>query len=107
MATGPGEIQDSKWELEADVELFIQAAEVSLKQRKYITRKTFISFKEIIFPYSWTTFNVLVLPPSFPYGGMENPVFTFATPTLISGVSFPNNDLFNANVTSLQILICN
>ena len=30
---------------------------------------------------------MLVLPPSFPYGGMENPVFTFATPTIISGVS--------------------
>lgn len=33
----------------------------------------------------WTTFSILVLPPSFPYGGMENPNFTFATPTTISG----------------------
>jgi leukotriene-A4 hydrolase len=43
--------------------------------------------QNIIQPYSWTTYNVLVLPPSFPYGGMENPNSTFATPTIISGVS--------------------
>lgn len=29
---------------------------------------------------------MLVLPPSFPYGGMENPIFTFATPSIISKV---------------------
>ena len=45
------------------------------------------SLQEIVFPYAWTSYNVLVLPPSFPYGGMENPVYTFATPTIISGVS--------------------
>jgi leukotriene-A4 hydrolase len=39
----------------------------------------------IIYPYAWTTYNALILPASFPYGGMENPVFTFATPTIISG----------------------
>ncbi|KAI4134643.1 MAG: hypothetical protein LQ347_001341 [Umbilicaria vellea] len=67
VATGPEEIRDSKWELEEDTERFIQAAE------------------KLVYPYAWTTYNVLVLPPSFPYGGMENPVFTFATPTIISG----------------------
>lgn len=33
----------------------------------------------------WGQYNVLVLPPSFPYGGMENPIYTFATPTIVSG----------------------
>lgn len=35
--------------------------------------------------YSWEQFDVIVLPPSFPFGGMENPRLTFATPTLIAG----------------------
>ncbi|MBN3316293.1 LKHA4 hydrolase, partial [Atractosteus spatula] len=36
-------------------------------------------------PYVWGQYDVLVLPPSFPYGGMENPCLTFATPTLLAG----------------------
>lgn len=36
-------------------------------------------------PYRWGKYEVLVLPPSFPYGGMENPRLTFATPTAIAG----------------------
>uniref|UniRef100_A0A8C4NTN6 Leukotriene A-4 hydrolase n=1 Tax=Dicentrarchus labrax TaxID=13489 RepID=A0A8C4NTN6_DICLA len=34
-------------------------------------------------PYVWGQYDILVLPPSFPYGGMENPCLTFATPTLL------------------------
>ena len=36
-------------------------------------------------PYIWGRYDVLVLPPSFPFGGMENPRLTFATPTVITG----------------------
>jgi leukotriene A-4 hydrolase/aminopeptidase len=36
-------------------------------------------------PYQWGRYDVIVLPPSFPFGGMENPRLTFATPTIISG----------------------
>jgi aminopeptidase N len=36
-------------------------------------------------PYRWEQFDVLFLPPSFPFGGMENPRLTFATPTLLAG----------------------
>ena len=32
-------------------------------------------------PYRWGRYDLLVLPPSFPFGGMENPKLTFATPT--------------------------
>jgi leukotriene-A4 hydrolase len=67
VSTGPEELSAAKWELEADTEKFIEVAE------------------KLIYPYQWTQYNVLVLPPSFPYGGMENPVFTFATPTIVSG----------------------
>ena len=36
-------------------------------------------------PYRWGRYDILVLPPSFPFGGMENPRLTFATPTVIVG----------------------
>ncbi|HKY31975.1 MAG TPA: M1 family metallopeptidase [Candidatus Polarisedimenticolia bacterium] len=36
-------------------------------------------------PYRWERYDVLVLPPSFPFGGMENPMLTFATPTILAG----------------------
>lgn len=34
-------------------------------------------------PYMWGTYTILVLPPSFPVGGMENPLLTFASPTIM------------------------
>lgn len=36
-------------------------------------------------PYRWGRYDILVLPPSFPFGGMENPMLTFATPTVLAG----------------------
>jgi leukotriene-A4 hydrolase len=41
--------------------------------------------EELYGPYAWGRYDVLVLPPSFPFGGMENPRITFATPTIIAG----------------------
>src|SRR6476620_6936826 len=41
--------------------------------------------EKIYGPYKWGRYDVLVLPPSFPFGGMENPMLTFATPTIIAG----------------------
>ncbi|MGK2934859.1 MAG: M1 family metallopeptidase [Gemmatimonadaceae bacterium] len=35
--------------------------------------------------YRWGRYDILVLPPSFPFGGMENPMLTFATPTILAG----------------------
>lgn len=58
-------IADCQWEFENDMENFLKVAE------------------SLTFAYEWETFDVLVLPMSFPYGGMENPNITFATPTLI------------------------
>ncbi|KAG5363898.1 Leukotriene A-4 hydrolase-like protein [Yarrowia sp. B02] len=63
----PCDLHKCQYEFEADTEKFINAAE------------------KIVFPYEWEKYDVLVLPPSFPYGGMENPNITFATPTLVSG----------------------
>jgi leukotriene-A4 hydrolase len=36
-------------------------------------------------PYRWGRYDIIVLPPSFPFGGMENPTLTFATPTILAG----------------------
>lgn len=36
-------------------------------------------------PYRWGRYDLLILPPSFPFGGMENPRLTFATPTVVAG----------------------
>ncbi len=41
--------------------------------------------EKLLGPYLWGRYDVLVLPPSFPYGGMENPRLTFLTPTAILG----------------------
>ena len=35
-------------------------------------------------PYIWGNYSILILPPSFPMGGMENPLLTFASPTIIT-----------------------
>jgi leukotriene-A4 hydrolase len=41
--------------------------------------------ERLLGPYRWGRYDVLVLPPSFPFGGMENPRLTFATPTILAG----------------------
>ena len=44
-----------------------------------------LAAEEIFGPYLWDRFDFVVMPPSFPYGGMENPRLTFLTPTLLAG----------------------
>lgn len=41
--------------------------------------------ESILGPYAWGRFDMIILPPSFPFGGMENPMLAFMTPTLIAG----------------------
>ena len=62
----PAVVEAAAWEF-ADVEAMIGAAEA------------------LFGPYDWERFDILTMPPSFPYGGMENPRLTFLTPTLIAG----------------------
>lgn len=62
----PFRLKDSVDEFSEDLEKFIKIAE------------------KIVTPYIWTTYDILINPSSFPYGGMENPNITFVTPTLIS-----------------------
>ena len=49
------------------------------------TEKMIDAAEALFGPYRWGRYDMLVLPPSFPYGGMENPRLTFLTPTMIAG----------------------
>ena len=62
----PGMIARAAAEL-ADTERMVQAAE------------------KLFGPYRWGRYDLIVLPPAFPFGGMENPTLTFATPTILAG----------------------
>jgi aminopeptidase N len=62
----PATLAAAAWEF-ADAEKMVAAAEA------------------LYGPYRWGRYDILVLPPSFPFGGMENPTLTFATPTAIAG----------------------
>lgn len=54
--------------------------------REFAGSEDMIRVGESLFgPYEWERFDLLVLPPSFPYGGMENPRMVFLTPTVIKG----------------------
>ena len=49
------------------------------------TEKMVAAAEKLYGPYRWGRYDLLVLPPAFPYGGMENPTLTFLTPTFIAG----------------------
>ena len=49
------------------------------------TEQMIATAEELYGPYRWERYDLLILPPSFPYGGMENPRLSFITPTVIVG----------------------
>ncbi|KAM4748205.1 leukotriene A-4 hydrolase [Rhinophrynus dorsalis] len=49
------------------------------------TEKMLKYAEDLAGPYVWEQYDLLILPPSFPYGGMENPCLTFVTPTVLAG----------------------
>jgi leukotriene-A4 hydrolase len=49
------------------------------------TEKMVEATERVFGAYRWGRYDILVLPPSFPFGGMENPLLTFATPTILAG----------------------
>jgi leukotriene-A4 hydrolase len=54
--------------------------------KEFADTESMIAAGEKLFgPYRWTRYDILVLPPSFPVGGMENPRLSFITPTVIAG----------------------
>ena len=59
----------------------------SLAAKEFIDAEKYIEIAEnyLNHPYEWKVYNILVLPFSFPFGGMENPNLTFVTPALLAG----------------------
>jgi leukotriene-A4 hydrolase len=54
--------------------------------KEFADTESMIQANEKMFgPYRWTRYDILVMPPSFPEGGMENPRLSFITPTVIAG----------------------
>jgi leukotriene-A4 hydrolase len=49
------------------------------------TEKMVAAGEKLYGPYRWGRYDMIVLPPAFPYGGMENPTLTFLTPTFLAG----------------------
>jgi leukotriene-A4 hydrolase len=59
---------------------------VDAAAREFDAVESMLKAAERLFgPYDWERFDLLVMPPSFPYGGMENPRLTFLTPALVTG----------------------
>jgi aminopeptidase N len=66
--------------------VYAEPSVVGKAAREFSDTEKMIETAESLYgPYRWGRYDLLVLPPSFPYGGMENPNMTFATPTIIVG----------------------
>lgn len=66
--------------------VFAEPSVVEAAAREFAdTEKMVESVEKRFGPYRWGRYDILVLPPSFPFGGMENPKLTFATPTVLAG----------------------
>jgi len=66
--------------------VYAEPSIVDAAAKEFADTETMIATTEKLYgPYRWDHYDILVLPPSFPFGGMENPCMTFATPTVIVG----------------------
>jgi len=66
--------------------VFAEPSVVEAAAREFADTEAMVAAIETRFgPYRWGRYDLLVLPPSFPFGGMENPKLTFATPTVLAG----------------------
>jgi len=66
--------------------VWAEPSRVAAAAKEFEDVETMLTKTEALYgPYRWGRYDVLMLPPSFPYGGMENPRLTFMTPTVIAG----------------------
>lgn len=66
--------------------VYAEKSVVSAAAKEFADTESMIATGEKLFgPYRWSRYDILVLPPSFPIGGMENPRLSFITPTVIAG----------------------
>ncbi len=66
--------------------VFAESSIVEAAANEFAETEQMIQVSEKLFgPYRWGRYDLLILPPSFPFGGMENPRLSFITPTVIAG----------------------
>ncbi len=66
--------------------VYAEPSVVAAAAREFGDTEEMIQTTESLYgPYRWGRYDILVLPPAFPYGGMENPRLTFVSPTTIVG----------------------
>jgi leukotriene A-4 hydrolase/aminopeptidase len=66
--------------------VYAEPSVVEKAAREFVdTEKMIAATEQLYGAYRWGRYDLLVLPPSFPFGGMENPMLTFATPTILAG----------------------
>lgn len=84
MALGVGELASR--DIGARTRVYAEPSVVEAAQREFADTESMIEACEKLFgPYRWGRYDLLILPPSFPFGGMENPRLSFITPTVIAG----------------------
>lgn len=73
-------------EVSARSRVWAEPAQVDAAAQEFSGVEAMMEAAERLFgPYDWERFDLLAMPPSFPYGGMENPRLTFLTPALLTG----------------------
>ncbi len=66
--------------------VYAEPGRIAAAAAELVDTEAMIEIAEKLYgPYRWGRYDMLVLPPSFPFGGMENPRLTFLTPTFIAG----------------------
>lgn len=84
IAIGAGDVAFQA--IDARTGVFTEPSKLAAAHRELVPTAGMVDAAEALYgPYIWGRYDLLVLPPSFPFGGMENPRLTFATPTIIAG----------------------
>jgi leukotriene-A4 hydrolase len=72
--------------LDAHTGIYAEPATLTKAQAEFGEMNKMVRAAEQLYgPYRWGRYDLLVLPSSFPFGGMENPTLTFVTPTILAG----------------------
>jgi leukotriene-A4 hydrolase len=66
--------------------VYTEKSMLDASAREFVDLENILSAAERLYgTYRWERYDLLMLPPSFPFGGMENPRLTFASPTILAG----------------------
>jgi len=84
IALAIGDLHYHSWVKRSGV--YAEPALLEAAAKEFEDTPAMISATEKLYgPYPWQQYDLLILPPSFPFGGMENPRVSFITPTVIAG----------------------